>query len=105
MFSHRSLLLNGLLCVLLIAGIPSYSGAQQDFDQVQIQTEKLAEGVYMLIGAGIPTLCGFGPHGENAHAPDECVEVAGLCRAVAMYAGLIGDYVSPASANAASITE
>lgn len=52
MLSHRSLLLNGLLCVLLVAGIASYSGAQQDFDQVQIQTEKLAEGVYMLTGAG-----------------------------------------------------
>ena len=52
MFSHRSLLLKGLLCVLLVAGILSYSGAQQDFDQVQIQTEKLAEGVYMLTGAG-----------------------------------------------------
>ena len=52
MFSHRSLLLKGLLCVLLVAGILSYSGAQQDFDQVQIQTEKLAKGIYMLTGAG-----------------------------------------------------
>jgi glyoxylase-like metal-dependent hydrolase (beta-lactamase superfamily II) len=36
----------------LVAGIHSYSEAQQNFNQVQIRTEKLAEGVYMLIGAG-----------------------------------------------------
>jgi len=52
MLSHRSLLLSCLFCVFLVAGIPSYCGAQQNFDQVQIQTEKLAEGVYMLIGSG-----------------------------------------------------
>jgi cyclase len=52
MLSHRSLVLSCLFCVFLVAGIPSYCGAQQNFDQVQIQTEKLAEGVYMLIGAG-----------------------------------------------------
>jgi glyoxylase-like metal-dependent hydrolase (beta-lactamase superfamily II) len=38
--------------VFLVAWVPSYRGAQQTFDQVQIQTEKLAEGVYMLTGAG-----------------------------------------------------
>ncbi len=52
MLSHRSLLLSCLFCAFLVAGIPSYCGAQQNFDQVQIQTEKLAEGVYMLTGAG-----------------------------------------------------
>jgi cyclase len=52
MLSHRSLVLSCLFCVFLVAGIPSYCGAQQNFDQVQIQTEKLAEGVYMLTGAG-----------------------------------------------------
>ena len=52
MFSHRSLLLSCLFCVFLVAGIQSYSCAQQNFDQVQIQTEKLAEGVYMLTGSG-----------------------------------------------------
>ncbi len=52
MRSHRSLLLSCLFFVFLVAGIPSYCNAQQNFDQVQIQTEKLAEGVYMLIGSG-----------------------------------------------------
>jgi len=52
MLSHRSLLLSCLFCALLVAVIPSYCGAQQNFDQVQIQTEKLAEGIYMLTGAG-----------------------------------------------------
>jgi len=52
MSSHRSLLLKSLLCLLLVAGIQSYCVAQQDLDQVQIQTERLAEGVYMLEGAG-----------------------------------------------------
>ena len=52
MLNHRSLLLNSLFCVFLVAIVSSYCGAQQDFDQVQIQTEKLAEGVYMLTGSG-----------------------------------------------------
>ena len=49
---------------------------------------------YMLIEAGIPTLCGFGPTGGNAHAPDEWVEIASLPRTVAMYAGIIHDYLT-----------
>jgi cyclase len=52
MLTHRSLLLRCLFCLFLAAGIPTYCGAQQNFDQVQIQTEKLAEGVYMLTGSG-----------------------------------------------------
>ena len=48
---------------------------------------------YMLIEAGIPTLCGFGPTGGNAHAPDEWIEVASLSRTVAMYAGIVGEYL------------
>ncbi len=49
---HRSLLLSCLFCVFLVAGIPSYCCAQQNFDQVQIQTDRLAEGIYMLTGSG-----------------------------------------------------
>jgi acetylornithine deacetylase/succinyl-diaminopimelate desuccinylase-like protein len=49
---------------------------------------------YMLIEAGIPTLCGFGPTGGNAHAPDEWVELASLPQTIAMYAGIIRDYLS-----------
>ncbi len=48
---------------------------------------------YMLIEAGIPTLCGFGPRGDNAHAPDEWVELASLPQTIAMYAGIIRDYL------------
>jgi acetylornithine deacetylase/succinyl-diaminopimelate desuccinylase-like protein len=46
---------------------------------------------YMFIEAGIPTLCGFGPQGGNAHAPDEYVEVGSLPQTIAMYAGIICD--------------
>lgn len=49
---------------------------------------------YMLIGAGIPTLCGFGPTGGNPHAPDEWVEINSLPVTVAMFAGIIHDYLN-----------
>lgn len=48
---------------------------------------------YMLIEAGIPTLCGFGPTGGNAHAPDEWVEIKSLPATVAIFAGIIHDYL------------
>jgi succinyl-diaminopimelate desuccinylase len=50
---------------------------------------------YMLIGAGIPTLCGFGPTGGNPHAPDEWVELDSLPATLAMYTGLIHEYLNP----------
>ncbi|MCB8928877.1 MAG: M20/M25/M40 family metallo-hydrolase [Ardenticatenaceae bacterium] len=49
---------------------------------------------YMLIGAGIPTLPGFGPTGGNAHAPDEWVDVASLAETAVLYATIIKDYLS-----------
>jgi acetylornithine deacetylase/succinyl-diaminopimelate desuccinylase-like protein len=49
---------------------------------------------YMLIGAGIPTLCGFGPSGGNPHAPDEWVELASLPSTVAIFGGIIHDYLN-----------
>ncbi|MFT7587750.1 MAG: succinyl-diaminopimelate desuccinylase [Cellvibrionaceae bacterium] len=49
---------------------------------------------YMLIGAGIPTLCGFGPAGDNAHAPDEWVDVASLSTTLATFAGIVQGYLS-----------
>jgi succinyl-diaminopimelate desuccinylase len=49
---------------------------------------------YMLIGAGIPTLCGFGPTGGNPHAPDEWVEIDSLPATTAMFAGIIHDYLN-----------
>jgi acetylornithine deacetylase/succinyl-diaminopimelate desuccinylase-like protein len=48
---------------------------------------------YMLIGAGIPTLCGFGPTGGNPHAPDEWVEIKSLPITIAIYAGIIMEYL------------
>lgn len=49
---------------------------------------------YMLIGAGVPTLCGFGPTGGNPHAPDEWVEIASLPATTAIFAGIIHDYLN-----------
>jgi acetylornithine deacetylase/succinyl-diaminopimelate desuccinylase-like protein len=48
---------------------------------------------YMLIDKGIPILPGFGPSGGNAHAPDEWVALDSLPVTVAMYAGIIHDYL------------
>ena len=48
---------------------------------------------YMLIEAGIPTLCGFGPTGGNAHAADEWVEITSLSNTVAMYAAIVQRYL------------
>ena len=48
---------------------------------------------YMLIEAGIPTLCGFGPKGGNAHAADEWVEITSLSNTVAMYAAIVQRYL------------
>jgi acetylornithine deacetylase/succinyl-diaminopimelate desuccinylase-like protein len=48
---------------------------------------------YMLIEAGIPTLCGFGATGGNPHAPDEWVEIASLSRTMAIYAGIMQEYL------------
>jgi succinyl-diaminopimelate desuccinylase len=48
---------------------------------------------YMLISAGIPTLCGFGPTGGNPHAPNEWVEIKSLPATVAIFAGIVRDYL------------
>ena len=48
---------------------------------------------YMLISAGIPTLCGFGPAGGEPHAPDEWVQLDSLPVTAAMYAGIIHDFL------------
>jgi acetylornithine deacetylase/succinyl-diaminopimelate desuccinylase-like protein len=49
---------------------------------------------YMLIGAGIPTLCGFGPIGGNPHALDEWVDIQSLTRTAVIYAGIISEYLN-----------
>ena len=50
---------------------------------------------YLLIGAGIPTICGFGPPGGNAHAANEYVEVAGLVQTARIYAAATLDLLLP----------
>lgn len=46
---------------------------------------------YMLMNAGIPTLCGFGPNGGGYHAPNEWVSVDSLAATTAMYTGIMLD--------------
>lgn len=41
---------------------------------------------YLLIERGIPTVCGLGPSGANAHAANEFVEIDGLVDAALIYA-------------------
>lgn len=41
---------------------------------------------YLLIERGIPTICGMGPTGANAHAIDEYVDIPGLTDAALIYA-------------------
>lgn len=41
---------------------------------------------YLLVERGIPTICGFGPMGENAHAVDEYVEIDSLPQTAAIFA-------------------
>ena len=72
----------------------------QDYTEVVLGRRWPAAGAgpanegYMLIGAGIPTLCGFGPTGGNPHAPDEWVAVESLPATVAIFAGIIHDYLN-----------
>ncbi len=48
---------------------------------------------YLLIERGIPTVCGFGVTGENAHAVDEYVEIDSLVDTAAIFA-LVGREMS-----------
>jgi acetylornithine deacetylase/succinyl-diaminopimelate desuccinylase-like protein len=41
---------------------------------------------YLLIERGIPTVCGLGPTGANAHAANEYVEIHGLVDAAVIFA-------------------
>jgi succinyl-diaminopimelate desuccinylase len=74
--------------------------AAQDYTGLLTDNRWPAEGAgpanegYMLISQGIPTLCGFGPTGGNPHAPDEWVAIESLPITVAMYAGIIHDYLN-----------
>ncbi len=48
---------------------------------------------YLLIEAGIPTLCGFGPRGGNPHAPDEWVSIEDLAPMTAIYSGMMCEFL------------
>lgn len=63
-------------------------------DPPQLGAAGPANEGYMLVDAGIPTLPGFGPQGGNAHAPDEYVIIDSLIDTIAIYAGVITDYLS-----------
>jgi succinyl-diaminopimelate desuccinylase len=71
----------------------------QDYTQLFTGKRWLAEGAgpanegYMLISAGIPTLCGFGPTGGGPHAPDEWVLLDSLPVTAGMFAGIIHDFL------------
>tara|TARA_B100000945_G_scaffold318382_1_gene323110 strand:- start:5438 stop:6667 length:1230 start_codon:yes stop_codon:yes gene_type:complete len=49
---------------------------------------------YMLIKSGIPTLCGFGPKGDNAHGANEWIEINSLSTTTAIYAAVAEQYLS-----------
>lgn len=40
---------------------------------------------YMFIQAGIPTVCGFGVKGDNAHAPNEYVNIDSFSKVLEIY--------------------
>ncbi len=70
---------------------PIFSIVEQTINQVKgITAERVVAGPanegYLLIERGIPTLCGLGPTGENAHAANEFVEIQGLQDAAAIFA-------------------
>lgn len=48
---------------------------------------------WMLINRSVPTICGFGPDGDNVHAADEYVDLKSLKQVTEIYARLIVDYL------------
>jgi acetylornithine deacetylase/succinyl-diaminopimelate desuccinylase-like protein len=49
---------------------------------------------YMLIEAGIPTICGFGPEGGDVHAPNEWVTLESLPVTTTIYATIVRHYLT-----------
>lgn len=54
---------------------------------------------YMLIKKGIPTICGFGPTGEHAHAINENVDIQSLFETVEIYKTIVIDYCKNSISN------
>lgn len=48
---------------------------------------------WMLIKRDIPTVCGFGPHGEGAHGQDEWVDLESVRQVTEIYARVAVDYL------------
>ena len=51
---------------------------------------------WMFITRGIPAICGFGPNGQGAHAPDEYVEVDSVIMTTRLYVRAIVEYLGVA---------
>ncbi len=47
---------------------------------------------YMLIGSGIPTICGFGPIGGNVHGVDEWISIPSMAQTVDIYLDIVSNY-------------
>jgi acetylornithine deacetylase/succinyl-diaminopimelate desuccinylase-like protein len=88
-FSYQCM--NYLPAAISDENAPLFSILEQVIGQVKGYTpERVVAGPanegYLLIERGIPTACGLGPGGGNAHAPDEYVEVQGLVDAATIFA-------------------
>lgn len=84
-------LLNHVSAAMSAPDAPIFAALQSVTEAVTSDTPPLAvagpanEG-YLLIEAGIPTVCGFGPIGDNFHSLDEYVEADSLVEAAILYA-------------------
>lgn len=89
--SFELTLLNHLSAVAADPESPVYTTLREVAQAVTGQTPPIAvagpanEG-YLLIEAGIPTVCGFGPIGDNFHGSDEYVDAESLVEAAIIYA-------------------
>lgn len=80
----------------IVRALSRWTAALTGQDPVKVGAGPANEG-YLLIQAGIPTVCGFGPPGGNAHAADEYVESSGLLLAAKIYAATIIELLIPES--------
>lgn len=60
----------------------------------QVRAAGPANEGYMLINAGIPTVCGFGPDGDNIHGYEEYVDIKSMVHVAKIYALSALDYLN-----------
>jgi succinyl-diaminopimelate desuccinylase len=89
--AFRAELLNHLPAAISDEGAPLFAMLDSAVRQVKgITPPRVVAGPanegYLLIERGIPTVCGFGPTGENAHALNEYVDIQSLADAAAIFA-------------------